>query len=161
MDSICIWSVICSAGIFASTIQAQDFRDTVGDRLVGRKTLPLVAPAIARPTLMFALFAWTTSLSFLWKLSVTAMIAFHCLVLFVGGRFILLTSVEADRRNFHIYSVSQSPAQYPWSFRLTWYETDLVIGCPSTSGVFSFHCICTSVLNPSADDRHFNHSRDG
>ena len=42
-------AVIASAGIFLTTIQAQDFKDTEGDRLIGRKTLPIV---VAEPMLL-------------------------------------------------------------------------------------------------------------
>ncbi|THH08949.1 hypothetical protein EW145_g2356 [Phellinidium pouzarii] len=87
LDNISVMSVLCSAGIFVTTIQAQDFKDTEGDRLVGRKTLPIVAPTVARPTLMLALAAWSIGLSALWGLSMGASLTFNVLALSVGIRF--------------------------------------------------------------------------
>lgn len=98
--------MICSAGIFATTIQAQDFKDTEGDRLVGRRTLPIVAPTIARPTLLLALSLWSIGLSSLWELSTTVSIAFNMLALAVGGRFLTLNSIKADQHSFYLYNVS-------------------------------------------------------
>ncbi|KAF5344479.1 hypothetical protein D9758_014139 [Tetrapyrgos nigripes] len=58
LDQIAIYSVCISTGIFATTIQAQDFKDIPGDRMIGRRTLPIVLPDIARETLMIALLFW-------------------------------------------------------------------------------------------------------
>ncbi|KAL5534703.1 hypothetical protein ACEPAG_1167 [Sanghuangporus baumii] len=110
LDNISVISVLCSAGIFATTIQAQDFKDTEGDRLVGRKTLPIVAPSVARPTLMLALLAWTSALSSLWGLAAVPAFVFHFLALSVGGRFMVLKSIKADQRSFYLYNVWLSVA---------------------------------------------------
>ena len=82
LDNVGVMSVLASVGIFATTIQAQDFKDTDGDRLVGRKTLPIVAPYTARPTLMLALMLWSVGLSSLWGLSISAALAFNTASLF-------------------------------------------------------------------------------
>ena len=106
MDNISIVSVLCSVGIFATTIQAQDFKDVEGDKLVGRKTLPIVAPNVARPTLMLALAAWSIGLSALWQLSVGATLVFNFLSLSVGVRYMLFEGVKADQRSFYLYNVN-------------------------------------------------------
>lgn len=98
--------MLCSAGIFATTIQAQDFKDTEGDRLVGRKTLPIVAPELARPTLMLALLAWSVGLSSLWSLSTKVSLAYIILAVAVGLRYITFNSIKADQRSFYLYNVS-------------------------------------------------------
>lgn len=98
-------SVLASAGMIASTIQAQDFKDAEGDRLVGRKTLPIVAPTVARPTLMLALMLWSVVLSALWGLSTLSALAFNLLAFVVGMRFVTLDSVKADQRSFYLYNV--------------------------------------------------------
>lgn len=105
IDSISWWSCFCSAGIFATTIQAQDFKDTVGDKLIGRKTLPIVYPDIARPTLMLSLAIWSIGLSLLWQLSAQTALAFNILGMAVGGRFISKTNCKADQRSFYLYNV--------------------------------------------------------
>lgn len=105
LDNISWLSVLCSAGIFATTIQAQDFKDTEGDALVGRHTLPLVHPTLARPTLLFALAAWSAGLSMVWGLNVEMALAFNVLGAAVGGRFLAKTSMKADQRSFYLYNV--------------------------------------------------------
>lgn len=112
-------SVLASAGIFATTIQAQDFKDTEGDRLVGRKTLPIVAPTIARPTLMLALMLWSVGLSALWGLSTWSALAFNVLAFTVGMRFVSLDSIKADQRSFYLYNVGVRAALRRNSLRLT------------------------------------------
>ena len=104
-------AVIASAGIFLTTIQAQDFKDTEGDRLIGRKTLPIVAPRIARPTLMMALMAWSIGLSLFWQTNLMPTLAFNALALWVGGRYITLNSIPQDQVSFYLYNVS-SPSVY-------------------------------------------------
>lgn len=106
LDSVSWLSILCSAGIFATTIQAQDFKDTAGDVLVGRQTLPLVHPALARPTLMIALAIWSIALSFVWNLNAETALLFNILGAAVGGRFIFKTSTKADQRSFYLYNVS-------------------------------------------------------
>lgn len=100
--------MLASAGIFATTIQAQDFKDTEGDRLVGRRTLPIVAPNVARPTLLLALSAWSIALSFAWRLNSLFTVLFNVLALAVGGRYVALDGVKADQRSFYLYNVSSS-----------------------------------------------------
>ncbi|KAI5120555.1 hypothetical protein M0805_000283 [Coniferiporia weirii] len=106
LDSIGATSILCSAGIFASTIQAQDFKDIVGDRLVGRKTLPIVAPTVSRPTLLLGLLAWSVGLSSIWCLSTVVALAFNMLALLVGIRFVVFDINRADQRSFYLYNVS-------------------------------------------------------
>ena len=110
MDNISWLSVLCSAGIFATTIQAQDFKDTVGDKMIGRKTLPIVYPSIARPTLMLMLAAWSIGLSLLWKLSAQSALWFNLLGMAVGGRYISTTNMKADQRSFYLYNVRNHPS---------------------------------------------------
>ncbi|KAL5519678.1 hypothetical protein ACEPAH_1361 [Sanghuangporus vaninii] len=105
LDNITIFAIICSAAIFATTIQAQDFKDTIGDALVGRRTLPLVHPSIARPTLMLAVAAWSIGLSKLWGLNMETALMFNALGLAVGGCFLAKNSVKADQRSFYLYNV--------------------------------------------------------
>ena len=105
LDNVGVMSVLASVGIFATTIQAQDFKDTDGDRLVGRKTLPIVAPYTARPTLMLALMLWSVGLSALWGLSIYAALAFNILSFTVGMRYVSLDSVKDDQRSFYLYNV--------------------------------------------------------
>ncbi len=110
-------SVCASAGIFATTIQAQDFKDTEGDRLIGRKTLPIVAPLWPPPTLMLALQAWSIGLALFWQVDVITAFAFNFLSLLVGYRYISLKSIPEDQVSFYLSNVSlQRPCIYSGSF---------------------------------------------
>lgn len=100
-----ILAVSLSAGIFATTIQAQDFKDVRGDYLIGRKTLPIVLPSLARPTLSFALFAWSLSLSYIWRLDVLTSYALIMLSCIVGARFVVLHGEKQDQVSFYWYNV--------------------------------------------------------
>lgn len=94
-----------SAGIIATTIHAQDFKDAEGDRIVGRKTLPIIAPTIARPTLMLVIILWSICLSSLWGLSMAIAVVFNILALTVGIRYVSLNSIKSDQRSFYLYNV--------------------------------------------------------
>ena len=48
LDSIAIASICISSGILATTYHAQDLKDIHGDRIAGRRTLPIVSPVIAQ-----------------------------------------------------------------------------------------------------------------
>ncbi|KAL5514483.1 hypothetical protein ACEPAG_2571 [Sanghuangporus baumii] len=110
LDAVSWLSILCSAGIFSTTIQAQDFKDTAGDILVGRQTLPLVHPALARPTLMLALATWSMALSIIWNLSAEVTLLFNILGATVGGRFIFKAGTKADQRSFYLYNIWLSVA---------------------------------------------------
>lgn len=88
-----------------STIQAQDFKDEEGDKLIGRKTLPIVAPNIARPTFALALLAWSVALSMIWKLNTVLAIAYNLLGFMVAVRFLIFNGIKADQKSFYLYAV--------------------------------------------------------
>ena len=92
--------------VVTTTIHAEDFKDVVGDALVGRRTLPIVAPAFARYSFPFLMIGWSIFLSMIWKLSLTITVAYIALGTLVGWRFAAYDSVKADQRSFYLYSVS-------------------------------------------------------
>ena len=132
-------SILCSAGIFLTTIQAQDFKDLAGDALVGRHTLPLVHPSLARPTLLVALAIWSVALSMLWDLSTRTTIVFNLLGAAVGGRFLLKTGIKADQRSFYLYNVSIVMLDKVEHCRADYFPCRF--GCPSPT-----HCLRTSAF---------------
>ncbi|KAJ7041618.1 hypothetical protein C8F04DRAFT_1208377 [Mycena alexandri] len=81
LDSIAALSMLISAGIFTTTMHAQDFRDELGDRAVGRRTIPIVLPSVARYTVIVPLTMWS-GLTIAWKLEFAASIALMSLFLF-------------------------------------------------------------------------------
>ncbi|KAJ6544152.1 UbiA prenyltransferase family [Mycena capillaripes] len=99
-----ILSIAISAGIFATTIHAQDFKDTEGDRAIGRRTIPIVLPSIARYTVIVPLTLWSIGLTLTWKLGMMEAVVFISLALLVGTRYILYSTVKADQVSFYWYN---------------------------------------------------------
>lgn len=92
--------------MLATTIHAQDFRDEDGDRAVGRRTIPLVFPRIARYTMLVMLPAWSLALATMWKLGdLTA--PFVLVAVFIGGRFVIVRTVCDDDMSYTWYNVSR------------------------------------------------------
>ena len=106
LDTTAVIAICCSAGIFATTIHSQDFKDRDGDKAIGRHTIPIVAPAIARYTVVIPLLLWSAFLSNLWQLDVVASCGFLVVALFVGVRFVMFTTIAADQVSFYWYNVS-------------------------------------------------------
>ena len=98
-------SVFLSAGAYGTTNQATDFKDIKGDRLMGRKTLPIAAPILARPTLFALMCAWSVALSKVWELDVSAATAFCAFGFAVAARFMLFQTVLADKKSCLLYNV--------------------------------------------------------
>lgn len=105
MDNATWLSVLCSASIVATTVHAQDFQDVIGDKLIGRHTLAIEHPTLARPMLMAILVAWSMALSSIWGLSSSLGRAYSILGALVGWRFVLKRSVKSDQRSFYLYNV--------------------------------------------------------
>lgn len=108
LNPIATLSIACSAGVILFTIHAQDFKDILGDTQVGRTTIPIVYPQIARPTLMIAIVAWSMFLTVFWGLHAIAGIAFLVFGTVVGWRFVTKTSKKDDAESLSIYMVSSS-----------------------------------------------------
>src|SRR5260221_1437099 len=85
--------------IILSTIHAQDFRDQVGDKLMGRRTIPIVWPEGSRVWILAMLTTWSVGLSWACNLAIRFSIPFCCLSLFVGLRFFRQRTADADRRS--------------------------------------------------------------
>ena len=72
---------------------------------MGRKTLPIAAPILARPTLFVLMCAWSVALSKVWELDVFTALAFCALGFAIAARFILFQTVMADRKSCLLYNV--------------------------------------------------------
>lgn len=95
-----------SAGIFATTIHSQDFKDVDGDRAIGRQTIPIVYPYVARYTVLFPLIAWSLGLSFVWGMGLLECVCFTLMATYIGVRYIVLPGVKYDQISFYWYNVS-------------------------------------------------------
>ncbi|KAF9238255.1 UbiA prenyltransferase family [Melanogaster broomeanus] len=101
-----ITAIQLSVAVFATTLHCQDFKDVGGDRLTGRRTFPMMFPIASRISIGLGLPLWSICLCYIWDFDwlCTAMfVAYGC---FVGARFMLYRTVEADRRSCKYYSVS-------------------------------------------------------
>jgi len=105
LDGTARLSVLCSAGIFFTTIQSQDFKDVEGDALIGRQTIPIVHPTLAAPTLALALQIWSVVLAHVWHADVYTAIAASALSLWVGVSFLTSTCVKEYQQSFYLYNV--------------------------------------------------------
>ncbi|KAI0374536.1 hypothetical protein BV20DRAFT_516247 [Pilatotrama ljubarskyi] len=96
---------VLNALVILTTIQAQDFQDTEGDRETGRRTLPIVFPRSSRWAMPALLIAWSVFLSAYWRAS-----AMHTAILvasgaLVGFRFVIDGAASADRRSYKLYNL--------------------------------------------------------
>jgi 4-hydroxybenzoate polyprenyltransferase len=98
-------SFAVNALIIFSTIHAQDFRDEVGDKLMGRRTIPIVWPEGSRVWILVILAAWSIGLSWACNLAIFFLVPFCCLSLFVGLRFFGKRTADEDRRTYLYYNV--------------------------------------------------------
>ncbi|KAK7442517.1 hypothetical protein VKT23_016115 [Stygiomarasmius scandens] len=98
-------AVSLSALILATTIHAQDFRDQRGDVLIGRKTLPIVFGDNARSAMIILLALWSFSSSQLWELDIVSSMIICFLGLYVGFRFLFMTSTSDDKISYHWYNI--------------------------------------------------------
>jgi len=105
LDGVGLLAVLLSVTIYATTIHTSDFRDCEGDRLIGRKTMPLTMPTIARPFTFVAMLVWSIILSYLWDLASLQAAMFCGMGLFIGLRFLTLRNVQDDKISFNWYNL--------------------------------------------------------
>ena len=114
-----------------STIYAQDFHDEVGDRLVGRQTVPIVWPEGSRIWILVMLTTWSIALSWACDLAISFSVPFCCLSLFVGLRFFRKRTADADRRSYLYYNVRRSQAMIEHEAIFIFVFADMACGRPS------------------------------
>ncbi|KAF9468341.1 UbiA prenyltransferase family [Collybia nuda] len=105
-----ILAVCISFGIFATTIQVQDFQDVQGDQKINRQTLPILFPAGSRYTPLVTILTWSVGLSFVWHLPTAVAAVFVALALFVGMRFLFRRTRYDDQISYYWYNVWVSAA---------------------------------------------------
>ena len=107
LDNVAILAICCSAGIFATTIHTQDFKDVIGDEAVGRQTLPITRPSFARFTVPVVLTMWSVGLGYTWNLGWNTSLLFLSLASATSIRFFFLRTIEQDKNSFYYwYNVS-------------------------------------------------------
>ncbi|KLO11399.1 hypothetical protein SCHPADRAFT_831206 [Schizopora paradoxa] len=98
-------ALICSLGIFASTIYAQDFKDVEGDAKVGRKTVPIIYPSLAAPALSLAMLGWSVFLINLWHIGYLTASAFGSMALFTAMSYLSSTTVVGYQKSYYLYNI--------------------------------------------------------
>lgn len=101
-------SLICSVGIFSSTIYAQDFKDVEGDAQVGRKTVPIIYPSLAAPALAAAILGWSAFLINLWQVSYVTAMVFGSTALFTALSYMSSSTVVGYQWSYYFYNVSRA-----------------------------------------------------
>ncbi|KAG2116984.1 UbiA prenyltransferase family-domain-containing protein [Suillus discolor] len=99
-------AVLLSIAMFATTLQAQDFKDQEGDRSIGRRTLPIAHPSPARVSMFVGLPMWSICLTQVWRMDAYCSVAFVLYSGLVGLRFMVCKTTQADRLSCQLYSVS-------------------------------------------------------
>jgi 1,4-dihydroxy-2-naphthoate octaprenyltransferase len=105
LDFVSVTAVIISGILIFSAIQAQDFPDVEGDKVVGRMTFPIYAPELSRLLTLFATVAWSVFLSWFWDVGPISTAVFVSLGIHVGLRYYCWRTLEADKRSYLIFNV--------------------------------------------------------
>lgn len=106
LDFTALLSVLMSASIIFTTIQMQDFPDTLGDRALGRKTIPIQFPRASRVFTSICMICWSLVLSNVWHLGPLKATAMCLLGAIIAYRVYALRETQDDKRTYLIYNVS-------------------------------------------------------
>jgi len=104
-------SFAINALIIVSTIYAQDFRDEIGDKSMGRRTIPILWPKGSRIAILMVLATWSIGLVWACDLDLFFSVPFCALAIFVGLRFFRKRTAEADQRSYRYYNIWLAAAQ--------------------------------------------------
>lgn len=119
LDQTGIMSILCSITVVFTTIQTADFADVVGDKAVGRLTMPIHFPEFSRIVTFAGLVAWSTYLASLWQLGLYSAVIFVLWGSWIGYRFYNDRTQRADAfsyvlYNYWILTIHLLPAQSRW-----------------------------------------------
>ncbi|TRM67493.1 UbiA prenyltransferase family [Schizophyllum amplum] len=106
LSSLSMMALVMTGTIFATTGQAQDFRDREGDAAIGRKTLAILLPqAVGRWSLAALLFVWTSVLVWFWVPPMAFSLMLFALAATATCVFVTDYSQESDRRAYWWYNM--------------------------------------------------------
>lgn len=105
VDRTSLVALLSSGLLIFTTIHAQDFADVDGDRLSGRRTLPIIAPEGSRLYMLAALPGWSIILSMLWGLGPLCGTLFLAFGLFVGTQYFRFRDGPHDQSSYLLYNV--------------------------------------------------------
>lgn len=141
-------AVLLSIAMFATTLQAQDFKDQEGDRSIGRRTLPIAHPSPARVSMFIGLPMWSICLTQVWRMDAYCSVAFVLYSGLIGLRFMVCKTTQADRLSCQLYSVSHTlicvTSAWPSTFRSFGFLLHiyfLVTGVTSMKHAYIYHSV--------------------
>lgn len=105
MDNRTFLAQVISSLIVLTTIHSQDFEDVEGDRIQGRRTLPLVFPQASRAIMVACLPAWSILLCLFWQSEPLYMATLLITGCVLSARYHFLRSRKSDRVSYILYNV--------------------------------------------------------
>ncbi|KAI0070189.1 hypothetical protein K474DRAFT_895382 [Panus rudis PR-1116 ss-1] len=105
LDTISILAICTNIAIHITTLHATDFKDVDGDRMIGRRTLPIIAPTLARYTMICGLTTWCAVLGYLWNTGILLWALLLFSGLYTGYRFVAMREVVDDRVSGNWYNL--------------------------------------------------------
>ncbi|KAF9018943.1 hypothetical protein BDZ89DRAFT_1021131 [Hymenopellis radicata] len=108
---------LLNAAMIFTTVHAQDFADERGDRMKGRRTIPIVMPKVGRLSMAVGLMIWSTILTHQYALPVQVAFVLISLGAYTGGRYYYARSPSADRHSYFLYNIWLSLARITALFR--------------------------------------------
>lgn len=141
MDGVSITAVCISGALIFTTIQAQDFADVEGDRMLGRRTFPIYAPELSRQVTLLAVIGWSIFLGWFWKIGLLFRVVYVVLGGFVGLRYYLIREAHADRITYMLYNASSKsyPDDLVSSFRTQiWLTVGHILPLHARTGILDF-----------------------
>ncbi|KAG1736677.1 UbiA prenyltransferase family-domain-containing protein [Suillus paluster] len=105
LDRTSITALCCSGLVILMTIHVQDFADVNGDRMLGRRTLPIVAPEGSRIYILCVLPLISFALASFWNLGPLCSILFISMGIVVGLRCYLVRDEIGDQSNYWLYNI--------------------------------------------------------
>ena len=140
-----------TVAVFTTTVHCQDFKDVEGDRITGRRTVPIMFPITSRLVVGLGLPIWSFVLCCIWNVDWFCTATFVAYGSFVGGRFLLLRTREADKQSCKYYSVSAMAEPLNLPDVLTTYHRSgsRCITCFQATGIISIPLMRFQVANCS------------
>ncbi|KAF9561006.1 hypothetical protein CPC08DRAFT_635907 [Agrocybe pediades] len=105
IDATTSTALLTSALVIFTTISAQDFADTDGDKLSHRRTLPLIAPIASRWYISIAVTFWSLILAETWGLGPFFGGSFLAFGTYVGSRYFRLRDATNDQFSYVFYNI--------------------------------------------------------
>ncbi|KAH7921940.1 hypothetical protein BV22DRAFT_1175647 [Leucogyrophana mollusca] len=105
LDKVTFIALFISGLVIFTTIHVQDFGDADGDRLSGRRTLPIVAPEGSRTFILAALPLWSLVLSTIWDLGPLSSMVFVLMGAFVGVQCFRFRDARHDQISYVLYNI--------------------------------------------------------